>query len=82
LVYILRTLLPYIEFDSRIEFAERVVFNGISLPDPRAPLNIFADSRSDILMAYSEDDGNVKKFIQFLEKIFWYIQLSCFSSRI
>jgi len=63
LVYVLRTLLPYIEFDSRNEFAERVVFNGISLPDPRAPLNIFADSRSDILMAYSEDDGNVKKFI-------------------
>nr|CAD2185458.1 unnamed protein product [Meloidogyne enterolobii] len=59
LVYVLRTLLPYIEFDSRNEFAERVVFNGISLPDPRAPLNIFADSRSDILMAYSEDDGNI-----------------------
>ncbi|KAF7640164.1 hypothetical protein Mgra_00000608 [Meloidogyne graminicola] len=59
LVCILRALFPYIEIDVRQEFAERIVFNGISLPDSKNVINIFAEPRTDILMTYSRDDGNI-----------------------
>lgn len=57
LVNTFRALLPYVEPDSRRELAERVVFSGTNLPDPKSPLNVYCDSRVDSLVAYTDDIG-------------------------
>lgn len=57
LVNTFRALLPYVEPDARRELSERVIFSGMSLPDPKAPLNVYCDSRTDTLLSYTDDIG-------------------------
>lgn len=46
--------------DSRAELSQRVIFSGssnTSLPDPKSPLNVYCDARTDTLLSYTDDIG-------------------------
>uniref|UniRef100_A0A914HVR0 Cytoplasmic dynein 2 heavy chain 1 n=1 Tax=Globodera rostochiensis TaxID=31243 RepID=A0A914HVR0_GLORO len=57
LVGLLRAFAPFVEPDARRELCQGVIFQGATVPDPKTPLNVYCDARTDTLLSYSDDIG-------------------------
>uniref|UniRef100_A0A183BTS1 Cytoplasmic dynein 2 heavy chain 1 n=1 Tax=Globodera pallida TaxID=36090 RepID=A0A183BTS1_GLOPA len=57
LVGLLRAFAPFVEPDARRELCQGVIFQGATVPDPKIPLNVYCDARTDTLLSYSDDIG-------------------------
>uniref|UniRef100_A0A7E4URM5 Cytoplasmic dynein 2 heavy chain 1 n=1 Tax=Panagrellus redivivus TaxID=6233 RepID=A0A7E4URM5_PANRE len=61
LVGLMRGLVPHTKLDDRQSLVEQVVFTGVGVPDPRNPLNVYCDRRTDALTSFTDDFGMTVK---------------------